>query len=384
LILEAKYQNALAALQKALKSEPDSASLNYFLGVVQQSLGYFDLAKSSFSDALRLNPGMPEAAVALAAIETKYGDYENALRLASEALKTNPSLSLAYAASAQAWLAKGELQQGETLLQAALSRDPTSLPALAMLVSLCVRQGRAQEPVERISKLVERYPRIAGLRFLLAVGHLALRDLEKSEASVRQAMALDPKTPDAYTLLANIDLAKGLVEKAKVDLHTAIEANPRNVTNFMALGTQYEKEGNWDEAKKLFERGHQVDPDSPLVANELAYLYLEHGGDVNVSLSLAQMAKQKMPDSIHAADTLGWAYYKLGAHDLAVAQLKDCVQKAPNNPVFQYHLGMAYAAVGNLTSAEESLRRALNGNANFPYAASAKAALDRISKGPPR
>jgi tetratricopeptide (TPR) repeat protein len=379
-IAESKYQEALGALQNALKSDPDSASIHYFLGVTQQSLGFSDLAKTSFTEALKLNPQMPEAAVALAAIETRSGDYEKALRLAGDVLKRDPNLSLPYAVSAQAWLAKGDLQQGEILLQAALSRDPTSLPALAILLSLYVRQGRTPEAVERISKLVDHYPERASLRFLLAVGYFNMKDLEKSEASVRRVLILDPKSPDAYTLLASIDLARGLVENAKADLRMAIEINPRNITNYMALGTQFEKENNWDEAKKVFDKAHSLDPESPLIANELAYLYLEHGGDVNVSLSLAQLAKQKMPDSLHAADTLGWAYYKLGAFAPAIAQLKECAGNEPNNAVFQYHLGMAYAAAGNRDSATQALHRSLKNDPNFVYAESAKAALANISK----
>ena len=378
-IVEGKYQEALAALQKALKSEPESASIHYFLGVVQQSLGFFDLAKSSFTDALKLNAQMPEAAVALAAIETRSGDYESALRLASDVLKTNPNLSSPYAVSAQAWLAKGDVPRGEDLLETALSHDPASLPALAMLVSLDVRRGKAQEAVKRVSKLVEQYPQIAGLRFLLAVGYFSTKDLEKSEANVRQALLLDPKTPDAYSLLSSIELARGFVEKAKAHLRMAIEVNPRNVTNYIALGIQYEKEDNWEEAKKLLERAHQVEPESPQVANELAYFYVEHGGDINISLSLAQMAKQKMPDSLHAADTLGWAYYKLGAHDSAIAQLRECVQKAPNNPVFQFHLGMAYTAAGHRDFAAQALQKALKNDPNFQFAASARATLAKIS-----
>ena len=94
------------------------------------------------------------------------------------------------------------------------------------------------------------------------------------------------------------------------------------------------------------------------------------------------MAKQKMPDSLHAADTLGWAYYKLGAHDSAIAQLKECVQKAPNNPVFQYHLGMAFTAAGHRESAAQALQKALKNDPNFQFAASARVTLDKISKGP--
>jgi tetratricopeptide (TPR) repeat protein len=150
----------------------------------------------------------------------------------------------------------------------------------------------------------------------------------------------------------------------------------------LALDTLYEKEGNWEQAKKVCERAHEVDPDSPIVANNLAYLYLEHGGDVNVALSLAQMARQKMPNSPNTAGTLGWAYYKFGAPESAVVQLKECAQKDPNNPLYQYHLGMAHMAARHFDLAERALQNALRDDPNFPDAASARAALAKISKGP--
>jgi tetratricopeptide (TPR) repeat protein len=214
------------------------------------------------------------------------------------------------------------------------------------------------------------------------LGYFSLKDFEKSEGSVRRAIALDPGTSDAYTLLANIDFAKGSVGKAKADLRTAIEAQPRNVNNYVLLGTQFEKEGNWEEAKKLYAKAHAVDSASPFIGDELAFLYLEHGGDVNVALSLAQQAKQRMPSSPVTADALGWAYYILGAHDSAVAQLKESVQKIPNNPIFQYHLAMAYIAAGKRDSAARSLRQALKDDPDFPFAASARATLGKITKVP--
>jgi len=183
-------------------------------------------------------------------------------------------------------------------------------------------------------------------------------------------------------MLANIDLARGSAEKAKADLGAAIASNPRNVANYLALEIQYEKEGNWEEAKKLCEKAHQVDPTSPLVADHLAYLYLEHGGDANIALSLAQMAKQKIPDSPLAADILGWAYYKLGSPASAITQLKESVLKAPSNAPFQYHLGMAYMAAGQSDLAKQALEKALNDNPKFPQAADAVAALHRISATP--
>jgi tetratricopeptide (TPR) repeat protein len=183
-----------------------------------------------------------------------------------------------------------------------------------------------------------------------------------------------------HTLLANIALARRDGEQAKVELRAAIAANPRNLVNYMALCMQYEKESNWEQAKKICEQAHEVDSAAPIVADELAFLYLEHGGDVNVALGLAQQAKQRLPNSPVTSDALGWAYYKLGSPESAIAQLKDSVQKVPNNPIFQYHLGMAYLASGHRDYAQKSLQAALRDNPNFPYADSARASLDQILK----
>jgi Tfp pilus assembly protein PilF len=278
-------------------------------------------------------------------------------------------------------MAKGDARQAEAALQDTLRRNPASLPALATLLNLYSQEGRMQEGFQRIAGLVQQYPQNAGLHFLLALTYFGVKDLAKSEATVRQALALDPKTPDAYTLLANIHLARGAVEEAKADLRAAIAAHPRSLLNYMALATQYEKEGNWEEAKKLCEAAHEIDRVSPMVADELAFLYLEHGGDVNIAVALAQVAKEKMPDSPVTADALGWAYYKLGSLSSAVVQLKESSERVPNNPIYHYHLGMAYMASRQLDLARQSLRAALRTDPQFPYAANAKAALDQMSKG---
>jgi len=58
------------------------------------------------------------------------------------------------------------------------------------------------------------------------------------------------------------------------------------------------------------------------VADELAFLYLEHGGDVNVALGLTPQAKQRLPNSPVTADALVWVYYKLESTESAVAHFK--------------------------------------------------------------
>ena len=302
--------------------------------------------------------------------------------MAAKARNLDPELPSANLAAAQALMAKGDLRQAEAVLQVVLGRDPVSLPALSLLLKLYIQQGRSRELLQRLTGLVQQDPQNGGLHFLLGLAYFSLKDLDKSESSVHQALKLDPQIPDAYTLLANIAFARGSADQGKSLLRMAIASSPRKVLNYMALVTQYEKESNWVEAKRLCEKAHEIDPTSPLVAAELAFLYLEHGGDINAAVSLAQIAKQKLPDSPITADALGWAYYKLGSLGSAVVQLKESSEKVPNNPIYHYHLGMAYLASRRFDLASQALLAALRSDPHFPYAADARSALEQISQGP--
>jgi tetratricopeptide (TPR) repeat protein len=376
LITERKYPEARTALENAVKGAPGSAASYYFLGVAQQSLGLADAAKVSFAQAHSLSPRMVGPEAALAELDVNSGAYDEAERLAN----TNANTEIAAVVGAQVELAKGNLGKAEQQVEAALQHDPVSLPALEVLVKLYARDGKAQEAVRRLSALTSQHPKNAGLQFLLGLSYFSLKDLQKAEASARQAVALDAQTPDAHALLAAIDQAKGLKEQAITDLRAEIEANPYKVSNYMALANLYGAEGKWQDARSLLEKAHAVDPSSASVKNDLAYLYLQHGGDTNAALSLAQEAKRALPDSPAVADTLGWALYKLGSYQLAINQLTASAQKVPDNPEYQYHLGMAYLAAGSFGPSAQSLQRALSSDPKFLYAENAKAALETIAK----
>ena len=108
-----------------------------------------------------------------------------------------------------------------------------------------------------------------------------------------------------------------------------------------------------------------ISPDYPVAANDLAYSMLEHGGNTDVALSLAQVARRGMQDSPNSADTLAWAYYHKGAYGMAVDLLQDATKKSPDNATYQYHLGLAYLRQNQRAQAKEHLQKALQLNPKF-------------------
>jgi Flp pilus assembly protein TadD len=105
---------------------------------------------------------------------------------------------------------------------------------------------------------------------------------------------------------------------------------------------------------------------------------LEHGENSDVALTLAQTARQKLPDSPSVADTLAWAYYKKGTYNSAIDLLEEAVKKAPGNASLHSHLGLAYQKIAEKSKAKAHLERALQLNPAFEHAADVKTALAQL------
>ena len=85
-----------------------------------------------------------------------------------------------------------------------------------------------------------------------------------------------------------------------------------------------------------------------------------------------------MPDAADVADTLGWAYYQKGTYNLAEDLLTEALRKSPQNPTYNYHVGMVYQKLNLSTQARQHLEKALQINPKFAHADDARRALDQL------
>src|SRR5438034_7060946 len=118
-------------------------------------------------------------------------------------------------------------------------------------------------------------------------------------------------------------------------------------------------QGRTADAQKRYESIIAHDSRAAVAANNLAWLYAERGGNLDVALELARTAKQQMPAQAEVNDTLGWIYYKKNLASLAVSALEESASKDPKNGTFAYHLGLAYAKNGAKGRARTQLERPL-------------------------
>ena len=103
-------------------------------------------------------------------------------------------------------------------------------------------------------------------------------------------------------------------------------------------------------------------------------------GKLDQALRLATIAQGSLRRRPEAEDTLGWIYLQKGLTSKAIAAFERASDRAPQNPVYHYHLGLAHLKSGDNERARTSFTRALQLRPDFPDAADARTQLAALGE----
>jgi len=410
--MDVKYDDAANTLQAALKYAPENAFGHYQLGFALSRTGDLGRAEREWREAAKLAPEMNEAQLALAQLALTKGDHDLLRQTAEQLVKNLPSdprgyilranaelfanqtaaaeadmkqsitvapqNSLGYSAMGGWLVGRGKLQEAQTYFEQALDRDPNQLEAMNGLIGIFVRQKQSTKAIGRLQQGIAESPNNDAYYTLLGGLQATNKDLSGAEASLEKAVALNKNNLAAFALLSNVESNQGSTDKALATAYKSIEANPKSVVPYFLAGMFEEHRGNWQNAEKFYQQALQVEPNYALAANNLAYGMMQHGENIDVAVSLAQIARQKMPESPDVADTLAWAYYQKGVYRLAADLAQEALRKSPDNALFHYHLGMIYWKDNNPAQARAHLERSLKLSPNSSEADGARSALGQL------
>lgn len=410
---QGKFDEAARILEDALKNVPENAYGHYQLGLALSKTGNLGRAEQEWLQAAKLAPQMSEVRLALAQVARTKGDLEllrdtadqlirnspsdprgYILRAESEAKGTQaavaqadlnraiqvaPQSALGYSAMGDFLQRQGKNEEARKYYEQALDRDANYLEPLAGVVSTLMQEKQNAKALERVQAQAAKVPNNDSVYALLGGLQVANKDLAGAEASLQRAVQLNQANLDALILLSKVEMARGEGDRALETAYKSIDDNPRNVTAYFFAGTMEELRGRPQKAEDVYRKALQVEPNYGPAANNLAYLMLENKENTDVALSLAQIARQKMPDSPNAADTLAWVYYQKGIYGVAEGLLQEALQKAPDNATYHYHIGMVYQKQNNTAAARKHLQRALQINPNFPDAHEIRKTLNQMS-----
>jgi tetratricopeptide (TPR) repeat protein len=412
---QADAAGAVDSLQTALHNDPDNAVAHYQLGIAYNLQRDDTRAESEWREAVRLRPDLSDAQRALAALEMQRGDIDGLANTAQQIISAQPSSGDGFLLKAVAeilrknyadaekdaqfaaqrapqspapyvqlgniQLAQKHFPDAEKFYQQALDKDPNSPEGLSGLMNTCFAEKQFDKAIAAANTQIAKSPNNSNFYDLLGTALFnGKKDLLGAETALRKAVDLDKNNADALEKLGKVQVQEGKTDQAIALYQQSIKENPRDFRFLILLGELYEAKQNWDQAKAMYQQALAIQPDQPLASNNLAYILLEHGGNVDVALAMAQTARRGMPDSANAADTLGWAYYQKEVYQSAISQCQEALRLnekhgEPDDGDLHYHCGMEYKKANQKALALQQLEKAVKLS---PDNADAKKALSEL------
>jgi tetratricopeptide (TPR) repeat protein len=404
---------AVNDFQAVVKLEPKLARAHYFLGLAQLEAGNVQQAKAALKEAITIEPSFADARLTLARLNIQTGGVQPAIEDLQDLVQSTPNLVPAHMLLGAAHMRnrdgvkaaevfkkvvsldpkdpqgpyhlglalamQGKRAEASKQFESALAIAPGYADPLAQLVRYRLADKDAAGAAELVKKQVAAAPKSGPLHELLGRVYLVQGKKADAEKALLTAIDLEPRLVSAYGNLAALYASEKNYDQAIAKLEKAHQLAPKNVAPLMVLGTIHEQRGDIPKAQQTYEQVLTLNPRFAAAANNLAYLYIEHGGDKERALQLAQTAKQIAPDDPSISDTLGWVLYHRGIYQRALALLEESAAKAPDNPSIQYHLGVVYAKLGNKDGARKAFAAAVGSKRQFPEMASAKRALAELN-----
>jgi len=420
-LFEARLQFARGARAKAVESleqlvhdSPELPLPHFYLGLAYAHQGESARAVSAFNDAVQKNPDFIWAYVSLGELYAQQGSPKLALDFANQALKRNPRFVPARLLEAGALMQSGDtdgaIQRLRTLLatdskdavildklgfalankkdyksaesqfEAALASDPAYAPALVDLLRLYAVEKRSNEMLPRVTLQIKRSPEQSRLYEVLADLQLVNKKFDDAEQSYSAALKLNSNSTAALLGLAQTHAAQGKTSDAINDARNLVGIHPDYLVAYVELGQLLEQKGDFQQAEETYQRALERNDDYAPALNNLAWLYCEHGGNLDMALGLAQKAKAKYPNDSAISDTLAWIEYRKGMYDSAASSLKDVTERLPQNGLYQYHYGMTLSKLARNGDARKALERAIQLAVPNPQAQEARSTLAKLSR----
>lgn len=393
LINTGKIDDALTLLKKAVKDNANDIQLQLLLGRVAVMKGDLATAQTSFKQADTLSPGNLEAESGLADVAIKTNDPGMLSAVADETiqahpdyavaylwrggvevsrkefdkaeadyqnmLKANPDSAVVYIQLAELRYAEGHIPEGIAMLEKALEKDPNSSRAMAMLTGyMLVAKQPPAKVIARVQAQIAKQPQNSDFYADLAYLQLRANDSKDAADNSRKAMQLNPANLQAAQTYTQAEVSLGDIETALSTWQNWVNSHPADPNALEMLGSLEEAKGDDTKAMDDYKKALQLDPNNGAAANNLAYLMVDNGQNVDVALTLAQTARRIMPDSAETADTLAWVYYYKENYTAARDLLESSVKTFPDNAPIHLHLGLTYSALNDKPDAILQLKKA--------------------------
>ena len=294
-----------------LKAHPQDAEVYQRLGLIYYLSDHFQDAVPALQQALKLDSSRWGSALFLGICYYRVGQFAKALEPLHYALQIKPDLPEGYFWLGTLLHALGRNEEAIAELQKVPRGSSVSLEADSLLVK--TYRETADSYYNRIEKVSRHSYRV----FQLEADALAWkgRDLEAIE-EYRQALAIEPRLEGVHRAIGDLYSQKSEFELARKEYEAEIQLTPLDEESHLKLGQYWLAKRDIDRAATHLELAARVNKNSWEAHRDLAQVWLARGDDVKAE-SLLKTAVQLNPDDPLVHRILAELYQRTNRPDLA-------------------------------------------------------------------
>ena len=272
LTAEGKYQEGIAAFERALTLHPKDERVLNELGATLEKAGDWQQAQTIYQQDIAAHPATCDARFNLASLALKHEQAREAEHQFRTMLAQCPPDAGVHSGLGVALLNQGQPGAAEAEFHAALAAEPGEFTALLNLGILALQAGRTNEALPLLEAASQKRLDDADAHEQLAAAYGVLGRMAEAAAQLRAALALAPDNPDLHALLSQALAGTGQMEQAVAEQKRAVTLRSSDPDDWNNLGVLEVKAGKISEAREDFRRALQIAPDHAQARANLEHL----------------------------------------------------------------------------------------------------------------
>jgi tetratricopeptide (TPR) repeat protein len=380
LLQDGKASDAVAALQNAVKLEPNgpaSGEANYQLGLAlvragrrEEGAAQIKKGRELVAAGDRAQNAMLDVADGRAALER--GDLDEAASKFRRATELRPELQEAQRLLAQALERlehRDALRVAGTMTPPAVARrsgvsDADDLARVSELEGY-IRDAKWADVEPLLAKYVAERPKSSWGWYALGYTHFAQKKIGESIKALSRSLQLDLKNGEAHKILGRNLMIIGRFDAAQIEFEQAIRYGPDAAESYYNLGKLHSIQDNWEPARKAFEAALRVDPAYLEALDGLGFALEAIGDDAGAVAKYEEairLNEARRGRFAAAHVNLSAFYNRTGEPAKALEHARKATELDPASDRAWFQKAKADESEGRLKEAAEALNAAISYN----------------------
>lgn len=404
--MENKFSTALSTLKGCEKRIQKKGIFSYYIGKMYVDKGKLKDSIKYFKRAAKLEPEFSQATMALGLVYEEQSKNKKAIQTYKKYLKKFPNDTLILTRIVQLMFAGEKFQEVIPYAERLSDYEPDNLNLKVKLGILYTDAKQYKKAISTFKDILVHVPKNDKILYYLGAIYQEVEEFETAieyftlinvdsglyhDSSVQVAQMLSTLAQGEYFIkkeagnyhkkfVSFIEDKIDELGKLKVEFSVIKAGYYENIENFdksvdsleivsseegfgdnhkYYLASLYEKLGDFDKSAGIMWEILDKDPKNAHAWNFLGYSLVERGKDFDKAFEYISKAVKLSPKDGYIRDSLGWYYFKVGEVDKALVELKNAVEKAPDDVSIQKHLAIVYTHKKDFKKAKNFIVEAL-------------------------